>query len=151
MTNLNCEYVREAYPDVLRGSAAVSTAAAVRHHIATCDECRAEAEMIARLQVAQPQVPAELHERIMAEVATRKRSRRFAPRHIALAATVAAALIGGPLLLNRLRAPELAAPVSAGNRGLGVVTVEAAMMTGTGSLQDLTVEELEQLLGEIES
>jgi len=151
MNNLNCEYVREVYPDVLRGTAPASTAAAVRHHLAGCGECRAEAELIARLQAALPPVPPGLHERIVADVATRKPARRFAPRHLALAATVAAALIGGPMLLDNLRTSQSAAPAHAGTRGLGVITVEAAMMTGTSSLQDLTVEELELLLGEIES
>ena len=152
MTNLHCEYVREVYPDVLHGSADASTATAVRAHIAGCAECRAEAELTEQLRRAAVEVPAGLHERVVAGLSTPARGRRFPVRHLAFAATLAAALIGGSLLLDSMRSPgSRAATQPPGAGGLGVITVEAAMVTGTGSLQDLTVEELEQLLGEIES
>ncbi|HEX6063919.1 MAG TPA: hypothetical protein VFZ04_06830 [Longimicrobiales bacterium] len=152
MTNLHCEYVREVYPDVLHGRAAASTVSAVRAHIAGCADCRAEAELIEQLQRTSLQVPAGLHERVVAGLRRPARGRRFELRHLAFAATLAAALIGGSLLLDSMRAPvSRAATQAPGAGGLGVITVEAAMVTGTGSLQDLTVEELELLLGEIES
>lgn len=151
MNTLNCEYVREVYPDVLRGQADAELATAVRAHIAGCAECRAEAELIALLFGASVPVPAGLHARVMRELEAAPRARRIAPRHLAMAATVAAALIGGTLLIDSTR-PPAATPVSTSQEsGLGVVTVDAAMATGTGSLEDLTIEELEQLLGEIES
>ena len=152
MTNLHCEYVREVYPDVLHGNADASTVSAVRAHIAGCADCRVEAELIEGLRRTSLQVPAGLHERVVASLSTPARRRRFPLRHLAFAATLAAALIGGSLLLDSMRSPgSRTATPPAGAGGLGVITVEAAMVTGTGSLQDLTVEELEQLLGEIES
>jgi predicted anti-sigma-YlaC factor YlaD len=143
--NLNCEYVRDVYADVLNNTADAATATAVRAHIARCDDCRAEAALIEELHRTIVTVPAGLHERIVGEL--RRPPRRFELRHLAYAATVAAAVIGGSILLNQgaRTEPDLAA------EGLGFVTVEDAMVSGTSSLQDLTIEELEQLLGEIES
>ena len=152
MNNLNCEYVREVYPDVLHGKVTAGTSATVRAHIAHCAGCREEAELIERLHRVQVTLPAGSHERVFARLAQQPRV-RWLPRYVALAAMLAAALMGGPVLLESLREPDggsgSAAPTAAA--GLGVVTVEAAMVTGAVSLQDLTVEELEQLLGEIES
>jgi predicted anti-sigma-YlaC factor YlaD len=153
MTNLNCEYVREVYPDVLNGSANADTSSAVRTHLASCADCRAHAALLTQLHAALVDVPAGLHERVLAGVKAVPRARRLGTNHYVLAATLAAALIGGSLFLNRTRTAETPTAVAAQREatGLGVITVEAAMMTGTGSLQDLTVEELEQLLGEIDS
>jgi hypothetical protein len=150
MNHLNCEYVREVLPDVLHGNAEARTVAAVREHLTECADCRAEFALIEGLKQAPVSVPAGLHERVLGALAARPRTRRLSPRHVALAAMLAAALIGGPVLFERLRPPG-ATPEGPTSGGLGVVTVEAAMVTGAGSLQDLTVEELEQLLGEIES
>ncbi len=150
MNTLNCEYVRDVYADALHGNADAGTATAVRAHLAGCADCRAEAAVIEAVFAAPVHVPAGLHERVMKEVAIAPRASRAAPRRVVMAATVAAALIGGALLFDSMRSPDVA-PVAQQDGGLGVVTVEAAMVSGTGSLQDLTVEELEQLLGEIES
>jgi hypothetical protein len=146
MTNLNCEYVREVYPDVLNNTADTLTAAAVRAHLAGCGECREEAELLDLIHSDRVDVPAGLHERVMSGVQVDHLRRRPYVRHLALAATVAAAVIGGSILFESAE-PEPVRSVD----GLGFVTVEAAMVSGASSLQDLTVEELEQLLGEIES
>jgi predicted anti-sigma-YlaC factor YlaD len=150
MNTLNCEYVRDVYAEVLHGRADAQTTAAVRAHLTGCVDCRAEAALIESLFAASAKVPAGLHDRVVHAIAAAPRVSRFAPRRMAMAATVAAALIGGTLLVNKIQRPD-AAPAAKQESGLGVVTVEAAMVSGTGSLQDLTVEELEQLLGEIES
>ena len=150
MKTMNCEYVREVYVDVLYGRVSEEIAAAVRTHLAECGDCRAEVELVDSLQAAPVTVPDGLHARIMRDVANPPRRRAPAARHLAMAATVAAALIGGTIMLQSDRSPVNPSP-QLGDGGLGFVTVEAAMVSGTGSLQDLTVEELEQLLGEIES
>lgn len=148
MNRLNCEYIRDVYPDTLNGTADASTIAAVRAHVAHCANCRAEVAVIEMVHRAQPAVPHGLHERVVSAyepVATPRPSYR---RHFMLAATMAAAIIGGSLMYQSGTEPT---PSVAPAQGLGFVTVEAAMVSGTTSLQDLTVEELEQLLGEMES
>src|SRR5688500_971702 len=128
MMNMNCEYVREMYPDVLNGTANAETAGAVRAHIAQCAECAAEAALLAQVHAAPIAVPAGLHERVLTALDGTSRARRtISKRHLGLAATVAAALIGGAILFDT----GSSEPPSA---GLGVVTVEAAMVSGTGSL-----------------
>jgi hypothetical protein len=144
--NLNCEYVRDVYPDVLNQSTDVATATAVRAHIARCADCREESALIEQLHGVAVPVPGGLHERIMSEL-SRPAPRRFGMRHLAYAATIAAAAIGGSILLGQRDDSQPAAEVG----GLGFVSVEDAMVTGTSSLSDLTIEELEALLGEIES
>jgi predicted anti-sigma-YlaC factor YlaD len=153
MMKLNCEYVREVYPDILNGRADAAATAAVYGHVTSCAECRAEAELLTQLHAVQVEVPVGLQERVLTAVHTPASGRGFGKRQLGLAAAVAAALIGGSILLEPTRSLGPHAPTVAqtNSAGLGVVTVEAAMMSGTGSLQDLTVEELEQLLGEIES
>ena len=145
MNSLNCEYVREVYPDVLNGAAITETVATVRAHLANCAECREEAALIDMVYEAAIVAPAGLNERVM--VGLQEPVRR-APRmrYLALAATVAAAIIGGTILFD-----TRAEPGAPATEGLGFVTVEDVMVSGTASLKDLTVEELEQLLGEIES
>jgi hypothetical protein len=144
--NLNCEYVREVYPDVLNDIADTATTTAVRAHIARCVDCREEALLIEQLHRMVAPVPAGLHERIVSRL-SRPARRGFSVRYLAFAATIAAAVIGGSILLDRGERPQ---PVTE-DEGLGFVSVEDAMVTGTSSLSDLTIEELEALLGEIES
>lgn len=143
--NLNCEYVREIYPDVLNQTADASTVIAVRAHIARCAECRAEAALLEQLHGTAFAVPSGLPERIIGELT--RAAPRHRIRHFAYAATIAAAVIGGSILLSQRDRAQPAAEVE----GLGFVSVEDAMVTGTSSLRDLTIEELEALLGEIES
>lgn len=144
--NLNCEYVREVYPDVLNNTADAALKTAVRAHIARCADCRAEAALMDELHAVAVAVPSGLHERIVTGL-SRPSPRRFGLRHLAYAATLAAAVIGGSILLN----PGEPTQPADTTQGLGFVTVEDAMLTGTSSLRDLTIEELEALLGEIES
>ena len=143
--NLNCEYVREVYPDVLNQKLDAATANAVRAHIARCSDCREEVAVIERLHAIVVEIPAGLQERIVADISRPRQ--RFGLRKLAYAATVAAAIVGGSLLLDSREEPD----VNVEAEGLGFVTVEDAMVSGTSSLRDLTIEELEQLLGEIES
>lgn len=150
MNELNCEYVRDVYADVLNGTAVSATTAAVRAHLQTCVECREEAEAVAGIFAGSIVAPPGLHARVLAEFGA-PTPRRMG-RYIAMAATVAAALIGGSLLLQREEAGYVEPRVAESTEhGVGVPTFDAAMVSGTESLQDLTVEELEQLLGEIES
>jgi predicted anti-sigma-YlaC factor YlaD len=150
MTNLNCEYVRDVYPDVLHGKADASLAQRVRAHIAACDECRDEAMLLEVLYAQPAQPPAGLHERVVLNV-TRPQSRwRWSRSDLAMAATLAAALIGGGVIMqsNRAQTGERAIAAEA---AIGFVGVEGIMLSGKGSLDDLSVEELETLLGEMES
>ena len=155
MNNLNCEYVRDVYPDVLSGAADALVADVVRDHLATCADCREEAALIAALQHAPaPVVPAGLHERVVQSTARPRARWRIHAGDVAMAATLAAALIGGGIYLQQQKQPLADAPAPAAVRpahSLGAVGVEDALMTGKSSLDDLSVEQLEKLLGEVQS
>lgn len=148
MSSLNCEYIRDVYPDVLNGTLPEAQAFLVRRHIAWCAECRGEAALVDALRAAERPLPVGLHERIMA--ASRMRFSRVRRSGLAMAATLAAVMIGGALL-QRDPPDQPQQQVRWNAAGLGFVGVEDAMLTGKGSIEDLSVEELEKLLGEIES
>jgi predicted anti-sigma-YlaC factor YlaD len=152
MNELNCEYVRDVYPDVLNGHVDDATGDAVRAHMASCAECRSEADAVAAIFAGALVAPPELYARVLAEHrAVQPARQRFGMRYVAMAATVAAAVIGGSILF---RTQDGAAPpvmVTEADAPIGAVSVETALVSGKGSLQDLTIEELERLLGEIES
>lgn len=147
MKTLNCEHIRDVYPDVLSGTADSELAAAVRAHVASCDECRGEVALLEMIHAAPLHVPAGLHARVMEAMLEPKRSWRFSRHELAMVATLAVALIGGSVLLETQSQPR---PTER-QPGFGFVSVEDAMMSGKASLDDLSVEELETLLQEIES
>jgi hypothetical protein len=152
MNELNCEFVRDVYPDMLDGTADAPTSDAVRAHLVSCAECRAEAEAVTAIFAGALIAPPSLHARVMTEYrASVAQPTRFGfgIRQVAVAATVAAAVIGGSVLFRSSN--EQVQPTAVAEAPIGAVTVEAAFVSGTESLQDLTVEELEQLLGEIDS
>lgn len=153
MMKLNCEYVREVYPELLHQRLDPEIAESVRRHLAECAECRADAALMTGIFEAPVAVPAELEGRVLTHVRAQPAARQRS-RHYLLAATIAAALLSGGLLMNRVQSTRNSGPVvhnDADAGGLGVIGVDQAMVSGKVSLQDLTVEELEQLLGEIES
>lgn len=153
--NLNCEYVRDTYPDVLHGAVDDALAQRIRAHVAECAECRVEVALIDAIHAERLVVPPGLEQRT-AHAATARRPRwRVSASTVAMAATLAAALIGGSLIMNSQNDQPAAVPAAAGRApnaaGIGAVGVDAAMMSGKSSLDDLSVEQLEKLLGEMQS
>jgi predicted anti-sigma-YlaC factor YlaD len=156
MTNLNCEYVREVYPDVLNGTAASSVVHDIRAHIASCDECRADIAVLDALHAHVVHVPAGMHERVRQAVLQPRSRWRLSRSEIAMAATLAGAIITGSVLMQSPQSVEQkpaarAVPaVAQPHQTLGTVGVEDAMLSGKSSLDDLSVEQLKKLLGEID-
>jgi predicted anti-sigma-YlaC factor YlaD len=146
MMQLDCEYVRDVYPDVLNDGADAMLAQQVRAHIASCEACSVEAAVVDALRMERVLPPAGLHEGIRVSV-TNAQARAGVPRaRLVMAASVAIALIGGSALLRSREEAVTAVP-----RGFGFVSVEAAMLSGKASLSDWSEEELEMLLKEMES
>ncbi|HUP89312.1 MAG TPA: hypothetical protein VM100_08180 [Longimicrobiales bacterium] len=98
MTNMNCEYVREIYPDILHGRAARTLITA---HIASCDECRADIAVLDDLYARPIAVPAGLETRTITAVRSRKTPRWYVGKsELLMAATLAATLIGGSAIMQ---------------------------------------------------
>lgn len=157
MTNTNCEYVRELYPDILHGRADAAMSARVRAHVASCDECLADTAVLDQLYARQIAVPAGLEARTITAVRNRRTPRWYVGKsELLMAATLAAALIGGSAIVQ-MHSDDVKnlRPTPAVQRstpsGIGSVGVEEAMISGKSSLEDLSVEQLQKLLGEMES
>ncbi len=151
MKPITCEFVRDVYPDVLHNRAHANTVEAVRRHLMQCAECRAEAALLDQVLAAPVIPPAELQEQVLDRV----RGVHVGParnRRWLLAATVAGALLAGTVLVKQIQSPTPGdVLVENGADGLGIIGVDGALVSGTASLSDWSVEELEQLLGEMES
>lgn len=162
-----CEIVTDRLPEYELGVLDEEYAAAVRRHLSECAACAVEHGLIAKLRQHRPAPGEALMERIVTESLGRapsqhsgsavfRESYRWSRQWTGLAATVAMALLGGTLLLNQLNLPaEIRAPnppvVETEPAGAAWFGVDAALVSGAASLQDLTVEELEQLLAEVDS
>jgi anti-sigma factor RsiW len=154
MSNLNCEYVRDVYPDALHGKMEPELAQRVREHVASCEECAAECALVATLHGHGEAVPSGLHERVLTALTQPKPRSVINPAYLAVAATVAVALIGGAILFDAERpssSSQQKPPVARSALHVGAVGVDATMLSGKSSLEDLSVEQLEKLLGEMES
>ena len=155
MTTTNCENVRDIYPDILHGAVDAATSARVRAHIASCDECAAECALLDALYAQPVVVPSGLEARVSQAVKRVKPMRWYIGRgQLAMAATLAFALIGGSAILQMQQREEVQSPAPttvAPAPHIGAVGVEDAMLSGKSSLDDLSVEQLKKLLGEIQS
>lgn len=148
MMQLNCEYVRDVYPDYLNDALDAETAQQVRAHILTCDACASEAAILDALQLQASLVPADLHARVLAAAALPQPRKRLPRAALVMAASIAIAVIGGIAVMQSADQPPAAAREPA---AFGYVSVEQAMLSGKASLDDFSEEQLEMLLKEMET
>jgi predicted anti-sigma-YlaC factor YlaD len=152
MMTVACDKVWDLLPDLLGQRLDARTEAAVRAHLQGCADCRAELSLVSAVASARLAVPTGLERRIQNAVRGRSLARPRWP--IAAAAAVAAAMIGGSALLRGAleRQTDTVAPAAVTDaQGAGWIGVDDAFMSGTSSLRDLSVEELEKLLVELDS
>jgi anti-sigma factor RsiW len=157
MNTLNCETIRDLLPELLSDRVSASMTTAVRAHLASCEECRAELALARAISEAVPAMPAGLDRRVLA-AATRPRATMWTRGRLAAAASVAIAIVGasmwwselGPRNEERLGTHPVV-NVQRETAGAGFIGVDDAFATGASSLGDLTVEELEKLLLELDS
>lgn len=144
MNRYDCEAIRDMLPSLIRGEMLPHEAASAEVHLDGCADCRAEANIVRLLQNGLAPVPPGLETRVLAAV--RRRSvMRGLPARLAMAATLAAAVIGGSLIFDRTgdRNPADLEAVS-------WAAAEDPLLHGGSELQDLSVEELEMLLVELD-
>ncbi len=108
--NMTCDRIQDLLPDLAAGTVAEGTATLLRAHLRDCNECAAEWALIEALRDEAVAAPPELAARISATLATRtvaavpaKRPGQWGPRHLAVAATVAVAMIGGAIASDQFR------------------------------------------------
>jgi hypothetical protein len=156
MMGIDCDAVRDTLPLLGRDETTSQDAAAVAAHLERCEECRAEQALVSLVHELAEEVPADLEARVLAAV-HRHMTRRWTPTRLAIAATVAAAVLGGSLVFDRWGYDLVPTPNGATlvyDDNLAVVSWAASddplLQSGT-TLQQLSVEELEFILAELDS
>lgn len=147
MMAFDCDSIRDLLPSLVRGEMLPHEAASLEHHLLGCERCRAEAEIVRLLQESLVPVPAGLESRVIGAV-RRRSSRRWRPARLALAATVAAAVLGGSLFFERTFRPGADDALDVAT--LSWAAAEDPLLHGSNELYELSAEELELLLSELE-
>lgn len=160
MNRYDCEGASDRLPLLVRSELSSEEAAAVEAHVAICEDCAHEADVVRLVYRAQAAVPAELEPRIVAAIRVRAPARRWMPARWAMAATVAAAVVGGSIVFDRFM-PRSGTQVDGGPGFLELEDTEAMVLSwaaaedpllhGSSGLHTLSLEELEILLAELES
>ncbi|HEX6306890.1 MAG TPA: zf-HC2 domain-containing protein [Longimicrobiales bacterium] len=147
MNRYDCETIRDLLPSLTRGEMLPHEAVRLERHLAECVECAAQAEVVRLLQTMLAPVPPALEARVLHAVRHRSPRRRVPAARLALAATVAAAILGGALVLERRTGADAAA--SADVESVSWAAADDPLLHGGSALQQLTVDELEILLEEL--
>jgi predicted anti-sigma-YlaC factor YlaD len=158
MNRIDCESTRDLLPPLVRAELTGPDAATVEAHLATCAACLEEVAVVRQVHALKVVVPAGLEARVLTAVRRRMPAPRWVPARWAMAATFAAAVLGGTVIFERLGV-RLGDDVQPAFVELddGVVTVlswaaaEDPLLHGLSALDQLSIEELEVLLAELES
>lgn len=150
---LDCAWVSDRLP--LRGAGVMSgeEEARLEWHLATCAECRAQAEFVARLQQARSEPPAFLVQSVLARHAQRHQRRRrpawsFAGMSLS-AAAVAVAALGVGVLWHRSSSPDVGWDLALDPDSPSLYG-EEWLVAGGPMLEALSDDDLRALLTEME-
>ncbi|MBR9991133.1 MAG: zf-HC2 domain-containing protein [Gemmatimonadetes bacterium] len=143
MIPYDCEAIRDLLPSLTRGEMLSHEEARADMHLSECAECRAEAEIVRTLQILAP-VPDALEARVLAAVRRRSLA-RGRPARLAMAATLAMAVIGGAVVFDRVTgSPDIDI------EAVSWAAAEDPLLHGRSELHELSVEQLELLLEEMD-
>ena len=155
MSQMNCEQVRDLLPELVSGELETVTATSAHAHVISCADCTAELAIAQSIATTRVAIPAGLEQRVQLATANRRIS-YWTRGRMAAVATFAVAIIGGSALV----APYLDSPTidetptvvnNIPTPSAGFFSVEDAFDSGAASLNDLTEEQLRQLLAELDS
>jgi hypothetical protein len=154
MTRIDCGTARDLLPLASRGALLVHEAAAVEAHTAACRDCASEAEVVRQLAEATWRAPAGLEARVRQAVLAQPRTAWAGWRVAALAATLAAAVLGGRIMLERQGAEQDDALAWHAPAGLTAAPASWAvdldpLLRDAAALELLSLEELELVLAEL--
>jgi hypothetical protein len=154
MNNPDCATTRDVLPAFVHRLLAPEEHVRTELHLDACADCREEEAVLRLLALPAEPAPAALHARVLGAI--RMRRPRYAPARLAMAATVAAAILGGAVVIERLlpgrpgpqplatlAQEEHAAPVS------WAVELDPLLFGGP-AFEQLSVEELEFILTELD-
>lgn len=157
MGRIDCEQARDLVPLLIRGQLLPPDAEASEAHLLECGECRVEADIVRTVAVSEARVPAGLEARVL--LAVRRPARRtWSPSRVAMAATLAATVLGGSVIFERWAGQGVLEP--AGSTVVFEDSQPATMSWAVGddpllqsgaTLVGLSMEELELVLQELDS
>ncbi len=152
MNEIACDRVAGRLPEHVAGRLSPAESRALEHHLETCPECRAQAELLVLLRRSRPSVPAGLADRIRDTVGARRRAGTHHPWWALAAAAVAVLAIGvGVVAVRREPGPQ-PLPAYAADSGTGTSDVwlsDGGLVAGAPVLGGLSDQALEQLLKEM--
>lgn len=151
MTRITCERARDLIPDEPAGLSGAGSRQALEEHLAECAECRAEADVVRAVRRAVVPVPANLESRVLASAHGRATARWGTTGQLAMAATLAAAVLGGTLLFRGLEERSEPAAEASPGEAATVPLLEDPLLRGGSVLGQLTEAELQILLERLES
>jgi anti-sigma factor RsiW len=149
---MTCETARDMLPELARGALDEAVAAVVERHLDACPPCESERALLMLIRASAAPPPAGLEARIARAVRDgSSRSAKVPGRQLAVAATAAFAVLTGGLLLQGVVGDDVAPASGVAEVTLGWPVVQDPILRATPALDDLSVEELESLLAELES
>lgn len=150
MTEMRCDDARERIPELVAGGLSVSEAEGLQRHLAGCDGCRAERELLEVLAAGRPTAPAGTAHRI--EAAVRRRRGVVQRPWWGVAAAAVAAVGLGIGMLSDGETPGAEVPAYAAGAGeTAVWLVDDGFVAGAPALGALSDEALLTLLDEMGS
>ena len=145
-----CGSVREWLPDHAAGRLDQVRSARVDGHVASCEECREELDLIVLLRAGTPGAPEGLSDRVVQAVTSRRRPAHRPWWGLSAAAVAAIALGIG------IASDQGGVPTAGSSEGFASEFEEGefwvsddAMLAGAPTLEELTDEELAALLEEL--
>jgi anti-sigma factor RsiW len=145
-----CAEVRELLPDYAAGRLEETVAGRVDEHVATCDECREELDLVGMLFATRVAPPAGLDDRVVSALG-RRTTVAHRPWWGLSAAAVAAVAVGigissGPTVTtDSLQGAPIATEFEEGAFWVS----DDGLLAGAPAVEDLSDEALEQLLEEL--
>jgi hypothetical protein len=156
MNAVQCEWVRDRVADREAGRLGEQESLALDSHIAGCADCAVERDAI-RLVACHPvPLPVGLEARVLRAVHAPGRPRIGRPVRLGLAASIVFALLAGGIVWKSGISPGVEEPAPATGEAAGGALLAWPMtgdplLHGGTSLHELSVDELEVLLKELES
>lgn len=154
MTMLTCDEIRDLMPALEAGALPADEAQRVEHHLEACAACGDERAVVRLVRAAPTELPPGLEARIGRAVrqGAVSAARPRAMPSFAVAAGIAFVLLTGSLMMRTGILPFDEGEEAAGAEvTLGWPHVSDPILRTAPVLSDLTVEELESLLAELES
>lgn len=152
MNAMTCDTVTDFLPDRLAERLGEVDRSRVDQHLAACADCRAQRQLLAAVRAATVPLPGGLETRVRRAVAARPQPRRWVPAPMAVAASVVFALAAGGLFLSEGLLPGRRAPAADPDLAtLPSASYDDPLLHGGPGLGQLSVDELERLLAELDS